>query len=290
MKENVNTNKKSLAMMTGSMLIFGTIGIFRRYIPLSSALLAAFRGMSGAVFLILIAIITRKKIKHGLPAKTVALLAFTGALIGINWIFLFEAYNYTTVATATLCYYMEPIFVILAAPLVLRERLTLRKAVCGLAAIIGMVLVSGVVETGIPQIGEIKGILFGLSAAALYATVVLINKKMPVVDAYEKTIIQLMSAAVVLIPYLLITEDFTKFSPNATTIVMMIVVGLVHTGLAYAMYFKSMEGLSGQTVALLGYIDPVTALILSAVVLNEHMGITGIIGAILIIGAAIIGG
>lgn len=290
MKENVNTNKKSLAMMTGSMLIFGTIGIFRRYIPLSSALLAAFRGMSGAVFLILIAIITRKKIKHGLPAKTVALLAFTGALIGINWIFLFEAYNYTTVATATLCYYMEPIFVILAAPLVLRERLTLRKAVCGLAAIIGMVLVSGVVETGIPQIGEIKGILFGLSAAALYATVVLINKKMPVVDAYEKTIIQLMSAAVVLIPYLLVTEDFTKFSPNATTIVMMIVVGLVHTGLAYAMYFKSMEGLSGQTVALLGYIDPVTALILSAVVLNEHMGITGIIGAILIIGAAIIGG
>ena len=277
-------------MMTGSMLIFGTIGIFRRYIPLSSALLAAFRGMSGAVFLILIAIITRKKIKHGLPAKTVALLAFTGALIGINWIFLFEAYNYTTVATATLCYYMEPIFVILAAPLVLREHLTLRKAVCGLAAIIGMVLVSGVVETGIPQIGEIKGILFGLSAAALYATVVLINKKMPVVDAYEKTIIQLMSAAVVLIPYLLVTEDFTKFSPNATTIVMMIVVGLVHTGLAYAMYFKSMEGLSGQTVALLGYIDPVTALILSAVVLNEHMGITGIIGAILIIGAAIIGG
>ena len=141
---------KSLVMLIGSMLIFGTVGIFRRYIPLPSALLACCRGLIGSAFLLVLMGIKKGEKRQKLGAKKTAALALMGALIGLNWLLLFEAYNYTTVATATLCYYMQPTIVILLSPLVFREKLTLKKGLCAFAAVIGMVCVSGVMDSGMP--------------------------------------------------------------------------------------------------------------------------------------------
>ncbi len=273
------------------MLIFGTIGIFRRFIPLPSASLAFFRGAVGALFLILFVKIRGGRIRHGIGMKKVLLLFITGSLIGFNWIFLFEAYNHTTVAVATLCYYMQPTIVILLSPLLFRERLSAKKGICAAVAIIGMVFISGIVESGIPQLSQAKGILFGLAAASLYAFVVILNKKIPGIDPYEKTIIQLGSAAVVLIPYLFLINGFQAFTSignHALTICMLLIVGFVHTGIAYALYFGSMDKLKIQTVAIFSYIDPIAALILSACFLHETMSIYGMIGAVMILGAAFI--
>lgn len=289
--ENSSQNKndkKSLILFVSAMLIFGTVGIFRRFIPVSSALLACFRGLSGALFLVIPAFLRKKKLRNNIGKKNVLLLIVTGILIGLNWLLLFEAYNYTTVATATLCYYMEPTIVVLLSPLVLKEKLTVKKSLCALAAIVGMVFVSGVIEGGSMSFTDLKGVLFGLGAAVLYSAVVLMNKKVPGIDAYEKTTIQLFSASIILVPYLLIFEDFTAIKLNALAIIMMIIVGLLHTGIAYAMYFGSMDGLQAQSIAIFSYLDPIFAVILSAVLLRESMTLFGIIGAVLIIGAAMI--
>lgn len=284
-----NNTGKSMIMLIFSMLTFGTIGIFRRFIPLSSGMLACFRGLSGGLFLILIAKMQKRKILQPIGRKKYLLLILTGTLIGLNWILLFEAYNYTSVATATLCYYMEPTIVILASPLVFQEKLTLKKGVCALFAIIGMFFVSGMVENGIPQAGELKGILFGLGAASLYATVVILNKSLAGIDVYEKTILQLLSASIVLIPYLLFTENFLEVRLDTMQFIMLLLVGLVHTGIAYACYFGSIDGLRAQTVAIFSYIDPISALILSGLILQESLTIYGLIGAFMILGAAILG-
>ena len=279
---------KSLAMFIGSMLIFSTIGIFRRYIPLPSALLACCRGVIGSAFLLILAFARKREKREKLGAKKVTVYVIMGILIGINWLLLFEAYNFTTVPTATLCYYMEPTIVILLSPLVFREKLTLKKGICALVAVIGMVFVSGVMDNGIPKLAELKGVLLGLGAAVLYAAVVIINKKMPGVEVYQKTTIQLLAAAIIMVPYLLLTEDFTQVQCNTTAIIMLLVVGLVHTGVAYALNFGSMDGLRGQSLALFSYLDPITALILSALILHETMSPWGMIGAVLILGAAFI--
>ncbi len=289
--ENSSQNKndkKSLILFVSAMLIFGTVGIFRRFIPVSSALLACFRGLSGALFLVIPAFIQKKKLRNNIGKKNFLILIVTGILIGLNWLLLFEAYNYTTVATATLCYYMEPTIVVLLSPLVLKEKLTVKKSLCALAAIVGMVFVSGVIEGEGMSFTDLKGVLFGLGAAVLYSAVVLMNKKVPGIDAYEKTTIQLFSASIILVPYLLIFEDFTAIKLNALAIIMMIIVGLLHTGIAYAMYFGSMDGLQAQSIAIFSYLDPIFAVILSAVLLREPMTLFGIIGAVLIIGAAMI--
>ena len=277
---------KSRNMLICAMCIFGTIGILRRYIPLSSSLIALVRGIIGAVFLLIALKVRRIPLDKQAVKRNGTLLLCSGIAIGFNWILLFEAYNNTSVATATLCYYLAPILVILAAPIVLKERLTLRKGICTFVALAGMVLVSGVLETGFKGIEELRGILFGLGAAILYASVILMNKKMQDISAYDKTIIQLSAAAIALLPYVLLTENWTQITLTGVSIVLLLTAGIIHTGVAYWLYFGSMADLKAHTVALFSYMDPILAIILSMVLLKEPMSIPSAIGAVMILGAA----
>ena len=283
----MNNAKSRLGIML-SMVIFGTIGIFRRYIPLSSSVLAMMRGFIGCAFLLAYVHIRGIGLDKDGIRKHFFVLALSGAAIGVNWILLFEAYRYTTVAVATLCYYMAPVLVILASAL-MGERLSLKKLICVAIAIGGMVLVSGVLdaEAGAQQ-G--KGIAFGLGAALLYASVILLNKRLSGVQTYDRTIIQLGAAAVTLVPYTIATgAGFTAESGSMALVIgMLALVGVVHTGVAYALYFGSMKALSAQTVALMSYIDPVVAIILSWLVLGETMGGAQAAGALLVLGATLV--
>ena len=273
--------------LTLSMVIFGTIGVFRRYIPLPSSLVAMTRGLTGMLFLLLVMVLRKCGMNRTAVRRKLGLLCLSGAAIGVNWILLFEAYNYTSVATATLCYYLAPMFVILASPLVVGERLTAKKLICVLAALLGMVFVSGVLETGGGS-SDLKGVLLGLGAAVLYASVVLMNKQLGDVPAYDRTIVQLGSSAAVLLPYVLLTEELGALTFTPGTIGLLLVVGIVHTGIAYALYFGSLMQLKAQTAAILSYIDPVVAVLLSALVLREHMSLLSGLGAVLVLGAAVV--
>ncbi len=274
--------------MTTSMVIFGTIGIFVHYIPLPSSMLALVRGIVGVIFLLLVVVSTKKNMSLSAIKRNLCFLIPSGIAIGINWILLFEAYHYTTVATATLCYYLAPIFVILISPLMLKEKLTVKKILCSLVALGGMVFVSGILETGVQDFSELKGILFGLGAALFYATVILLNKKLKDISAYDKTIVQLGVSVVVLLPYTLVTQsiDLSILSPRI--LVLLLIVGIVHTGMAYALYFGSMKELKAQTVAIFSYIDPVVAILLSALFLHQGLGLTGMLGAVMILGATFV--
>lgn len=284
---NTENNNKSKIMLILSMIIFGTIGIFRRYIPVSSASLAMIRGFIGMLTMLLVIGIKCTKIDFNLVKKHLVILILSGAFIGINWILLFESYNYTSIAVATLCYYMAPVFVMILSPIFLKERLTVRKVICIIVALVGMVFVSGIL---VPSEGEtdFRGVLFGLGAAAFYATVILLNQKLKELSAYDKTIFQLGSAAIVILPYVLVIGNTGFGELNLFAIGMILVVGIVHTGIAYALYFGSMSKVPAQTVALFGYIDPIVAILLSAVFLSEPMGVNEVIGTVCILCATIV--
>ncbi len=274
--------------LMSAMCIFGTIGLFVKYISLPSSIIAFVRGIVGTFFLLVFIRIKKQPLSREIIKKRLLPLCISGAFIGINWILLFESYRYTSVATATLCYYLAPVFVILAAAVLFKEKLTLKKLLCVIGALVGMLFVSNVLGSGIPAAKEMKGILFGTGAALFYASVILINKTLGDVPAYDKTIVQLFSAAVVILPYCLLTENIAELRPEPVAIVMLIFVGIFHTGIAYALYFGSMGGLSAQTIALFSYVDPIVAIVLSAVLLKEPMSPFNIIGAVLILGSTLI--
>ena len=276
--------------LIASMFIFGTIGIFVRYIPLPSSVLALVRGFVGSAFVFLFLLLRNSSISKDAIKKNLKMLIFSGIALGVNWILLFEAYRYTTVATATLCYYLAPIFVIMVSPVLLKERLSKKQMICVVFALLGMIFVSGVLETGIPALSEAKGVLYGLGAAVFYATVILMNKKITDISAYDKTIMQLGTAAVVLLPYILLTEPLGELAALLTplSVGMLLFVGIVHTGVAYVLYFGSMKDLNAHTIAIFSYVDPIVAILLSALFLKEAMGLHGIIGAVLVLGSTFI--
>ena len=270
-----------------SMFIFGTIGLFVRMIPLPSSLIAFVRAAVGTLFLLGVMLLTKKKPDMPSIRRNWKTLVFSGAAMGFNWILLFEAYRYTTVAIATLCYYFSAIFVIVASPFLLKEKITPFKGACALVALIGMVLVSGVLD-GTSASFSPAGVALGLGAAVLYATVVLLNKRLSGISSYDTTVSQLAVAAVVLLPYVLLTEDVSAISLPPMGAVMLGAVAVVHTGIAYAMYFSSLQQIKAQTVALVSYLDPVVALLLSVFILHEPMTAAGVIGAVLVLGSMLL--
>lgn len=271
-----------------SMFIFGTIGLFVRYIPLPSSLIANARGIIGSVFLLAAMAVRRSRFSAEGIKGGLWYIFLSGALLGANWILLFEAYRYTSVATATLCYYLAPIIIVALSPLLLKERLTRRKLLCVAAALAGMVFVSGVAGGVSGGASNSRGVLMGLGAALLYAAIVLLNKRIVGVRPTERTVMQLAISALVLLPYNLLTVKPDALSLTPVSAGLLLLVGIVHTGLAYYLYFGSIEALPAQTLALLSYIDPVVAVLLSALFLAEPLTVAAALGAVLILGASII--
>ena len=216
--------------------------------------------------------------------RTGWILAISGAAIGINWILLFESYRYTTVAIATICYYLAPAFVTLASPLV-GEKLTVKKLVCIGVALVGMVFVSGVLQGN--QESSFLGVVLGVGAAVFYASVILLNKKLSPIGAYDKTLCQLGAASLVVAPYILLPGGIYFGDMAPVSWIMLAVLGVVHTGFAYALYFGAIRDVNAQTAAILSYLDPVLSILLSALILRERLDIFSLIGALLILGSAL---
>lgn len=269
-----------------SVFLFGTIGIFVNYIPLPSSVIAMSRGIVGALFLLLLALLRRKPPDLAAIRKRLPLLLLSGAVLGCNWMLLFQAYKYAGVATGTLCYYLAPVFVTLLSPLLFGEKLTAKKLCCAIVALAGMIPISGVLDSAADV--SITGILFGVGAACLYTCIVILNKKINGVSDSDRTLVQLAASGLVMLPYVLFTQDLGSLTLTTTQLLLLVTVGVVHTGLAYMLYLSSVNALPAQTVAIFSYVDPITAIVLSALLLNEPFGAWSIVGAVLILGATLV--
>ncbi|WP_343210040.1 DMT family transporter [Anaerolentibacter hominis] len=270
--------------MIAAMLLFGSIGLFVRNIDLSSSQVALVRGVVGSMTLLAVSMMGRKKFSFSAIRANLLLLIASGAAIGFNWIFLFESYKYTTISIATLSYYFAPVFVLFLSPFLLKERLSVQKIICSAAAVAGMFLIMNVAE-GNAGSDPMRGIGYGLAAAALYASVILMNKFMKGMSGMETTLVQLIMASLVLLPYVLVTEKIAWTSLGGRSLVFVLTVGILHTGIGYYLYFSSMQKLSGQTVAALSYIDPVSAIAMSTLFLGETMSLLQLAGGVMILGA-----
>lgn len=268
-----------------TMLLFGTIGTLSRFINMPSGVICLGRAFFGVI--IIIAVITLRREKPDCEAirRNAGWLILSSFLMCCNWICQFEAFKYTTIAAGTLCYYMQPVFYILAASIVLREKLSPRKIMCVIIAFCGMILVSGVLQTGL-KLSELRGVLFGVTGGFFYAMVVLINKYMKDISPMNTTIVQLALVSVIMLPYCTATGLFSQVTVTHVGIVCLLILGFLHTGIGYIIYFDAVNRLPAQTVGILSYIDPVEAVLLSAFFLKEPVTVYTIAGAVMILGAA----
>ena len=307
---NTNSNKttvKARLQLITSMAIFGTLAVFVRNISVSSGELALYRAVLAALLIgsyLLISNLksnkasinnnnsssdTESSAKTGFffcTKKELFLLLFSGMAMGFNWILLFEAYKYTSVSAATLSYYFAPIIVTIVCPFLFHEKLTKKQILCFVMSTLGVFLI-----TGIPDFQNMGrdtiGILFGLSAAVFYATVILLNKFIKNVAGIHRTFLQFLAAIITLIPYVACTGGFHLNTLDTKGWINLLIVGLIHTGITYCLYFSSLKELPGQEAAILSYVDPLMAVVISVTILGENISLPQIIGGILILGFAI---
>lgn len=275
--------KNPRLMLTISMTIFGTIALFVRNIPLASGEVALYRAVLAAMLIAVYLLVTKQRMPFEKIKKEIPYLLFSGIAMGINWILLFEAYKYTTVSLATLSYYFAPVIVTVVCPILFREKMTVKQILCFVMSTVGLVLITGIGDMSGGS-NHLVGILFGLGAAVFYAAVVLLNKFIKNVDGIHRTFLQFLAAIVILVPYVLATSGINLNVLDGNGWGCLLIVGLVHTGITYCLYFSSLKELPGQKAAILSYIDPLVAVLVSVVLLGEQMTLMQVLGGMLILG------
>lgn len=268
-----------------SMIIFGAVGVFAKYIEeLASSAIALFMSLIGSLCLFLICLLTRHQIGWQNVKKNAPVLLLASIALSGNWIFLFQSYKETTIANAALSYYLAPVLVIIMSPLVLKEKLSLKKMACAGTAFFGLILIvqSGTIEgSG----HHLLGIFYGLIAAVFYTVLTLANKFIRNMNGMESTLLQLLLASALLLPYVLVTEGFDLFRISGLSVILILALGILHTGIGFYLFFTGMRGLQGQSIAVLSFADPVTSLLISALVLGETMTSLQMAGAALLLGS-----
>ncbi|SHF94728.1 DMT family transporter [Ornithinibacillus halophilus] len=280
---------KAKAIFILVMLIFGSIGLFVKNIDLSSSEIALFRGAIGSVFLLASLFFVKQKFDIKATKRNLFILLLSGSALGFNWIFLFESYQYTTISNATLSYYFAPVFVMVLAPFLLKEIWTWKKGLSIVIAVVGLFLVVQP-DTGVitESYNHPVGIGYGLLAATFYAGVILMNKFIKGLSDFETTVMQLSIASIILLPYVWMTESMDYSGLDTKSLLLIIILGVIHTGVAYLLYFSAMKKLKGQTIGVFSYIDPISAVIMAAIILNESMSMLQIVGGICILGSTLL--
>ena len=285
---NINLKQEQIKLMFIS-ATFGTIGFVMHFIPLSSPATVFYRALIGGLFIILMCLVSNKVIDIKSMKENFMILVLTSFFMGLNWVFQFEAFKVSSVAIGTVCYNTMPIFLLIIASIVFKERITIKNIICISIATIGIVLVSNVIETGI-QSNQVLGCIYGILGAVLYALIVVYNRKLSNIATHDKIIFQFMFSSIIMAIYVLLIQRNTLFfDKNLDShtyiigLISLLTLCLFHTGFCYVHYFNKAE-----TVAIMTYIDPVVALLLSYFVLKEQTTGMQIIGAILILGSTLI--
>ena len=275
--------------ITIAMIIWGTISLFVREIQLESVSIAFFRAAIGSIFLLLVSVIIKDRIDKEVIKKNLVLLIISGIGLSTNWTALFQAMKYTTIPIAVLSYQTAPIFITLFSAIILKEKITAKNVLCLAVAVVGMLLVFEPGNSVGSQINHTKGILYGLTGAVLYGVVIVTNKLIKDLTGFQRTFIQLSLAAILLLP-IVVRQGNINFSEFDTKQwILLLVIGILHTGIAYLLYFPSIKDVKGNTIAILSYLEPIVAIIASFIILKESMTSIQALGGVLILSAAYFG-
>ena len=279
----MDRNRHFFFRYIGSLLLFGFNGIVASHIPLDSTHIVLLRSLLGSMSLLAFFFLSRHRFSFTGRGQDVLLICLSGAAMGASWMLLYEGYQRIGVATASLLYYCGPVIVMALSPLFFREKLTYVKLIGFSAVCAGIVLINGLSGEALNVIGCICGI----GGAVFYAVMLILNKKARSVDGMENSLLQMLSATATTVLFLLCREQLSFSVTEGRVWLWILLLGLVNTGFGCWCYFSAIGALPVQTVAVCGYIEPMSAVVFSALLLREHMTPPQLLGAVLIVGGAL---
>lgn len=268
-----------------ALLMFGMNGIVASYIALTSYEIVFTRTLIGSMLLVAIYVLTRQKVHLLQNKKHTLCLIISGIAMGTSWMFLYEAYQRIGVSIASLAYYCGPVIVMILAPILFREKLTWAKVIGFLAVLVGMFCVNA---QALSEVKTTLGLFCGIMSAVMYAFMVIFNKKAKSITGLENSMWQLLTSFLTVAVFVGFKQGFVIHIESGNWIPILI-LGVFNTGIGCYFYFSSIGDLPVQTVAICGYLEPLSAVVFSVLFLRESMTIIQVIGAVLILGGAAFG-
>lgn len=278
-------DRKSFLKYLFATLLFGSNGIVSSHILLSSYEIVLFRTLLGSVFLVMLFLLTGGRFHAKEYRRDFIFVLLSGLAMGASWMFLYEGYQQIGVGMATLLYYTGPVFVMILTPIIFKEKLTAPKVIGFAIVFVGIILINGI--SGGQRISA-WGLICAMLSALTYTVLVIFNKQSKHIVGMENAAIQLCGSFVVVAAFVGIKEHFA-FTVLPADWPWILLLGIVNTGIGCYLYFSSLSGLSVQTIAICGYMEPLSAVLLAAILLSEIMTPMQIVGAICIIGGAMLG-
>ena len=266
-----------------ALLLFGSNGIIASYINLTSTEIVLYRTLIGSLLLLFLFMVNRNKWSFHKNKKHFFFLILSGISMGLSWMFLYEAYNRIGVSVSSLLYYCGPVIVMALSPVVFKEKLTHHKLTGFLAVFIGIILVNGNL---VNSANNFWGIFCGAMSALMYSFMVIFNKKATNISGLENSLLQLTVSCITVAVFVLFKGNFSFYIPQSILLPLLF-LGIVNTGIGCFLYFSKLEKLPVQSVSILGYLEPLSAVVLSVIILNETMNIIQVTGALLVLGGAV---
>lgn len=277
--------KSSYYKYFAALLLFGSNGIVASNINLPSYEIVLLRLLLGSLFLITVFAVSRQRFTFYRNKHTCLYLFISASAMGASWMLLYEAYQQVGISIASLAYYCGPVIVMILSPFLFRETLTWPKIAGFLTVLAGMCLVN---LQALDEGKTIWGLFCGLMSAFMYALMVTANKKAKPESGLENSLLQLVIGSFIVVAFVSMQKNFVL---SLTTIdwIPVLLLGLLNTGIGCYLYFSSITDLPVQTVAICGYLEPLSAVVFSVLFLHEVLLPLQMLGAVLILGGAIFG-
>lgn len=277
--------KQTYTTFIFSLLLFGSNGVVATFISLSSYEIVLFRTLIGSLLLLIIFFFTRQTLTFLRSKRDSLFMVGSGIAMGASWMFLYEAYAQIGVGIASLAYYCGPIIVMVLSPFLFQEALTRPKLVGFVVVLCGIFLVNGQVAF---EGKSSWGLFCGGMSALMFAVMVIFNKKAKSITGLENSMLQLLISFFTVALFFLCKQGFSiQVSPSDW--IPILILGLINTGIGCYLYFSSFDKLPVQTVAICGYLEPLSAVAFSVLFLHEILQPVQVLGAALILGGAIWG-
>ncbi len=277
-------NIKAFLKYISALLLFGLNGIVASHIPLNSYEIVFLRTLIGSILLVSLFVLSKEKFHVKTYKQDTIFIILSGISMGTSWMFLYEAYQQIGVSLSSLLYYCGPVIVMILSPIIFREKLTAPKLLGFVTVLIGIFLVNGsAADSNNPW-----GLVCGAMSAVMYFFMVTFNKKSKNISGMENSVIQLVVSFLTVAAFTGIKQGFAMNIPTDAWL-WIFVLGIVNTGIGCYLYFSPLAKLPVQTVAVCGYLEPLSAVVFAALLLGETMTFAQIVGAVCIIGGAMIG-
>ncbi len=278
-------DKKAFIKYISALLLFGLNGIVASHIPLNSYEIVFLRTLIGSILLIILFLIGKGKFHIKTYKKDTAFIILSGIAMRTSWMFLYEPYQQIGVSLSSLLYYCGPVIVMILSPIIFHEKLTAPKLLGFAIVLIGIFLVNG---NEVGNSSNTWGLFCGAMSAVMYFFMVTLNKQSKNISGMENSVIQLVVSFLTVAIFTVIKQGFIINVP-VTAWVWILILGIVNTGIGCYLYFSPLAKLPVQTVAVCGYLEPLSAVVFAALLLGEKMTVIQIVGAVFIIGGAMIG-